>query len=473
MPELFPFNVVRFAEAIGGGDISGKIAPPYDVLDAGPKASLLEKDEHNIVAIDLPVTPPKTVGPDAAYAAAGELYRRWLRDGVLVREDQPCVVVYEQQYGPPEVDPPKVAPPKVDPPEIGPRIKRRGLFANLGVEEFNRPGGGIFRHEMTIAGGIGDRTKLMEATRAQLSPIFGMYPDPRPRPRPDPRPRPGTGHRTVGTMLDDICASRDADFHGQTDRDGVTHRGWIVRDPATLTTLREFFRTTDVFIADGHHRYTTALQFARDHPELPGAGRCLFVLVAAEDPGMVVLPTHRVVGGLEKFAFDDLLAAIESDGRFAVRRGDFEDVQLSSARCQLYNPASPDDRHGVWLRGEAWNAATAATGEAAGEAAQVELPDGPRAKLDVSVVHDWLIDQVVRPRFGGDQVWFKYTPDVDEMRGWAGRGSPMTDGRFGIVMNPTPLAEVMAVSLAGEVMPAKSTYFFPKLATGLVINPLE
>lgn len=434
MPRFFGINAVRYATD-GTGDVSSKIAPPYDVLDAGPKAALLERDAHNIVAVDLPVTPPKTVGPDAAYAAAGALYRQWLKDGVLVREDEPCVVVYEQEYG------------------DRPRIKRRGLFANLGVEEFNRPGGGIFRHEMTIAGGIGDRTKLMEATLAQLSPIFGMYPDPQ--------------RQAVG-LINEVCEARGPDYHGKTDNDGVTHRCWIVRDPDTLTTLHDFFRGTDVFIADGHHRYTTALRFSKDHAQLFGADRCLFVLVAAEDPGMVVLPTHRVVCGLRGFAFDGLLDAIEADGRFAVRRSDFGQVDLSTARCRLFNPAAPAFRYGVWLRGEAWDAATVG----AGATAQVGLPAGPRAGLDVSVVHDWLIDQVVRPKFGGEAVTFKYTPDLDVMRRWAGEGSAMTDGRVGIEMNATRLEDVMAVSLAGEVMPAKSTYFFPKLATGLVVNPL-
>lgn len=446
MPSLFPFNAVRYAPP-ESGDVSGKIAPPYDVLDAGPKAALLACDAQNIVAVDLPVTPPKTVGPDAAYTAAGELYRQWLKDGVLVREGEPCVVVYEQEYGPAEG---------------GPRIKRRGLFANLGVEGFNRPGGGIFRHEMTIAGGIGDRTKLMEATSAQLSPIFGMYADPQ---------------KQAVALIDEACESRDADYHGKTDNDGVNHRCWIVREPGQLNALEYFFRGTDVFIADGHHRYTTALQFSQDHPELPGAGRCLFVLVAAEDPGMVVLPTHRVVCGMQGLAFDELLSAIEADGRFAVRRNDFEGVDLSTARCRLFNPAAPAYRYGVWLRGEAWDRLSVE----AGKTAQVELPAGPRARLDVSVVHDWLIDQVIRPRFGGggdtggggDSVTFKYTPDLGEMQKLAGEGSPMDDGRVGIEMNATPLADVMAVSLAGEVMPAKSTYFFPKLATGLVVNPLD
>ncbi|MEM7626171.1 MAG: DUF1015 domain-containing protein [Planctomycetota bacterium] len=415
MPELKPLTPVRFAAPAGGGDISSKIAPPYDVLDAGPKAELLARDPHNIVAVDLPVTPPKTVGPDAAYEATGELYRGWLGEGVLVHDDRRGVVVYEQAY---ELD--------------GQGVRRRGLITGLGVEEFNRPGGGIFRHEMTIAGGIGDRTKLMQATRAQLSPIFGIFPDP---------------EKSVVAALNEVCESREPDFFGTTDHDGVAHRCWAVADADTLATLAEFFADTDVFIADGHHRYTTALQFSKDHPELPGAGACLFVLVAAEDPGMVVLPTHRVVCGLDALSADDLRAMIEHDPRLKPA------ASAESARFGVYLPGH-DSLIGI---------------DTTDDPLAELYPDKPAVwrTLDVAVLQHLLVDELWRG--GGGPLSVKYTADVGEMK-------EMTDaepGRVGVVMRSTPLESVMGVSRANEVMPPKSTYFYPKLATGLVINPLD
>lgn len=417
MPKLLPIQAVCFA---GGGDVSTKIAPPYDVLDAGPKAELLERDAHNIVAVDLPVTPPKTVGPAAAYTAAGDLYRQWLREGVLTRDDRPGVVVVEQVY---ELD--------------GQTVRRRGLFAGLGVEEFNRSGGGIFRHEMTIAGGIGDRTKLMEATSAQLSPIFGIFADPQ---------------KSAVKLLNKICESRGPDLHGTTANDGVTHRAWRVHDEATLSTLTDFFGETDVFIADGHHRYTTALQFAKDHPELPGAGSCLFVLVAAEDPGMVVWPTHRVLCGLQEFMWSELEAILAADER-CVLGGD-----PATSRFALFDPVSGNT---VGL-------------DTVGDVLAEAFGDKPEVwrTLDVAVLHEWLIQRVLRPNFGGESVVFKYTADVDEMKRLAAEADS-AGARLGVVMRSTPLESVMAVSRAGEVMPPKSTYFYPKLATGLVINPLD
>ncbi len=446
MPTLMPFDVVRYGNGnsggnsgggsggssggssggnSGGGDISTKIAPPYDVLDAGPKAALLERDAQNVVAIDLPVTPPKTVGPDAAYAAAGDLYRRWLAEGVLTRDRRPGLVAYEQVY---QID--------------GKPVRRRGLFAGLGVEPFNRDGGGVFRHEMTIAGGIGDRSKLMEATQAQLSPVFGIFPDPQKR---------------VEGMLTDQFDSRPPDFHGRTDHDGVEHRCWRIQDVQTLSGLRAFFEGTDVFIADGHHRYTTALEFSRRHPELPGAAGCLFVLVAAEDPGLVVLPTHRVVCGLEGFTLSELKAVTEGDPRLqwgpALGERDLQDG--AGPRFGLFDPVS-------------------------GETVGLDTTDDPLAadlserpavwrSLDVAILHEFIIERILRPHFGGDAVTFKYTADRREMEQLA-MSEP---GRLGVVMRGTPLESVMAVSRAHEVMPPKSTFFYPKLATGLVIRPLD
>ncbi len=440
MPTLQPFAPIHYANPTGR-DVSTKIAPPYDVLDEGPKQALLAIDPHNIVAIDLPVTPPKTVGPDEAYDAAGQTYRQWLADGVLERGSEPSVVAYEQVY--------KLR---------GQTIRRRGMFAVLGVEEFNRPGGGIFRHEMTIAGGIGDRTKLMAATSAQLSPIFGIFSD-----------RDGT----VAGQLAGVCDRQPPDFHGTTANDGVLHRCWWISDHATLKLLSTFFETTDVFIADGHHRYTTALQFSKDHPDLPGAGGCLFVLVASEDPGMIVLPTHRIVRGLQRFSMRDLAKAV------SLR----DDMRLFQTELPLEELQSlPDELHrsghhavGLYCRedGRVWLATF-------DEDPLAELfPDRSESwrKLDVAVVQELLIERVLAKHFGGETAGaalrLQYTADtfaIPKMLKEDGRDEGST---LAIIMQPTPLESVMAVSLANEVMPPKSTFFFPKLATGLVINPLD
>lgn len=441
MPKLNPLTPVRYSPA-GAGDISTKIAPPYDVLDEGPKQELMARDPHNIVAVDLPVTPPKTVGPDEAYDAAGELYRLWLSEGVLTRDDEPAVVAYEQVYQ-----------------LKGQTFRRRGLFATLQVEDFNRRGGGVFRHEMTIAGGIGDRTKLMAATAAQLSPIFGIFSD---------------AQATVAGLLGGAFDGREPDFRGTTAGDGVEHRCWLVRDAQTLDTLTRFFESTDVFIADGHHRYTTALDFSRNHEQLtgrklPGADGCLFVLVAAEDPGMIVLPTHRMVTGLSGFTMSALADAVRhrKDMNLTLTEMPREELpnlpdQLSAIGPHAMGLYCPRDKR-IWTL-------TFTDDPLAGSHA--DKPEVWR-RLDVAILHELLIGEVLGPWSGGQELGFKYTADPYALLEMLKAQTKAKRPALGVVMQPTPLASVMGVSKADEVMPPKSTYFYPKLATGLVINPLD
>lgn len=449
MPKLNPLTPVRYSLPpqppqgdAAPPDISSKIAPPYDVLDEAPKRALLDKDPHNIVAIDLPVTPPKTVGPDEAYASAGELYRAWLAEGVLMRDDEPAVVAYEQVY-------------KLD----GQAFRRRGLFATLKVEDFNRRGGGIFRHEKTIAGGIGDRTKLMAATAAQLSPIFGIFSD---------------AEAKVTALLDAEFNGREPDYDGTTANDGVAHRCWLVRDPQKLESIAKFFDQTDVFIADGHHRYTTALEFSQSHEQLvgrklPGADGCLFVLVAAEDPGMIVLPTHRMVTGLSGFSMQALADAVKGrkDLRLTVTEMPREELpslpeQLSSIGPHAMGLYSPQDKR-VW---------TVTFSDDPLAQSHADKPEVWR-KLDVAILHELLIGQVLKPWSGGQELGFKYTAEVGTLMDMLAAEAKAKRPALGVLMQPTPLESVMAVSQADEVMPSKSTYFYPKLATGLVVNPLD
>ncbi len=416
MPRLFAIHAVTFAAR---GDLSTRIAPPYDVLDEGPKRQLLARDGHNIVAIDLPVTPPKTVGPDEAYQQAGETLRQWLEEGVLARLDRPAVVAYEQRY--------EVA---------GRSFSRRGLFAALGVEPFNRKGGGIFRHELTIQGGLDDRYKLMQATAAQLSPVFGIYADPR---------------KVVSGLLAKVFDG-EPDFFGTTEHDRVLHRCWLIHDPRKVAQLGEFFERTNVFIADGHHRYTTALTYAGKHSDVAEAQRCLFVLVAAEDPGMIVLPTHRVVRGMSGYAIDRLLQLLPGAGIIAEE----SDAPPQGEHVMGLYDGDTQRRYLIRFRERDPLAATHA--------------DKPAVwrQLDVAILQHAIIDAVLKPHFGRESIRIAYTADADDLIAM----TESAPGQLGVLMQPTPLASVMAVSLADEVMPAKSTFFYPKLATGLVINPL-
>ena len=430
MPEFQPIRVIRFHT--DNGDVSSRIAPPYDVLDEGPKQRLLAADPHNIVAIDLPVTPPKTVGPDEAYDMSGRTLEQWLASDVMVREPAPAVVAYEQVYG-----------------VAGQTLRRRGIFAALKAEQFNRKGGGIHRHELTIKGGVDDRTKLMRATRAQLSPVFGIFSDPR---------------AEVVASLAQHFDGREPDFFGTTPHDQVEHRCWLVTDADTIARLERFFAPTDVFIADGHHRYTTALDYAREHPDNSAAANCLFVLVASEDPGMIVLPTHRIICGLQGFTLASLESLVEEHPRMHIAPAEEGADQLDALAARL--PEVGPHAMGLYDPATGRCCTLTYTDDPLAEV----TPDKPTVwrELDVAILHELLIDRVLKPSFGGESVTFTYTPEAVEVR----RQAEMEGGRLGVLVQPTPLASVMGVSLADEVMPPKSTFFYPKLATGLVVNPL-
>jgi len=431
MPKLQPIRFLRYATETG--DLSTRIAPPYDVLDEQPKRELLERDPRNIVEVDLPVTPPKTVGPDEAYEEAGRTLRQWIDEGVLVEADAPAIVAYEQVYT-----------------VRGRTYHRRGLFGGLSVEPFNRPDGGIWRHELTIKSGIGDRYKLTDAAGAQLSPVFGVFHDPQ------------------GEVVAHLAAhfNRPPDLFGTTDHDGVEHRCWFVNDEATLVELQRFFEGRDVFIADGHHRYTTALQYHEDHPELPAADRCLFVLVAIEDPGMIVLPTHRVIHGLTDFSFDAFAAAVEQRDELTLTLSDHGPSKLGELEAAL--PDAGPHAMGVYDPASGTTAILAATSDDPLASIAADKPEVWR-KLDLALLHELVIERVLKPGFGGEGVAFKYTAELPRMREMA----DAEPGRLAVVMQPTTLEEVSGVSLANEVMPPKSTFFYPKLATGLVVNPLR
>ena len=437
MPSIQPIDVITYAQS-DPASLSTKVAPPYDVLDEGPKRTLLERDPHNIVEIDLPVTPPKTVGPDEAYAGAADVMQRWLHEGVLRRHDKPCLVAYEQAY-------------TID----GQSLARRGLFVGCGLEDFNQPNG-VFRHEMTIPGGVNDRYKLTEATGAQLSPVFSVFDDPQ--------------AEVVG-MLSAWFDDTPADLDATTEHDSVRHRCWLIDDASTIEKVTRWFASRPVFIADGHHRYTTALKFHRDHPDLPAAGKCLMVLVAAQDPGMIVRATHRVVTGLTDLTAERLQLEIAEVGGMKLEATDHGADGLADMAAWL--ATSDVGRHAMGLF-EPSSGQTFALTYVDDDPLGTSHADRPGVwrGLDVAVLQHHLIEQVVGPVFakrGMEDVAVKYTAEASAVKDLAHAGP----GRLGVLMQPTPLESVMAVAEADDVMPPKSTFFYPKLASGLAIHPVK
>ena len=267
MADVQPFRALHYARDAAGG-LQALAAPPYDVIDDEQRAELVARSPHNVVEIDL----PRADGDP--YAHAAEVFAAWQRDGILVRDEQPAIWALAQDYTGPD----------------GVRRTRHGLFARVGIEDYGP--GKVRPHERTHPGPKEDRLRLTRATRANLSPIFSLYDDPS-----------GAAWGAVAPHVE------GAPWDEVTDEDGTVHRLWRVADPGAGAAVTEALAGAELLIADGHHRYETA----RVYEQEGGASHVLMCLVALQDPGLTVFPTHRLISGLDQPKREALRAAIERD----------------------------------------------------------------------------------------------------------------------------------------------------------------
>lgn len=359
MADVAPFRAVRYAHPT-----EAVVAPPYDVITAEERAVLAARDPHNVVHLTL----------NDSEEEGGRLFRAWLADGTLVRDREPAVWALAQDYVGPD----------------GVARTREGLVASLRVEPYETRV--VLPHERTHAGPKESRLRLLRAARAQIEPIFLLY-DGEPPVAPPPR-RP------------------DLDVQGTR----LWHLEGVQGVPA-------FFAGRQLLIADGHHRYETALAYAAE--EGTESGRMLVVLVSTSDPGLEIFATHRVFSGRPEIAQE------------FPPEGDVGDVEQALAAIG----GEPYDR----------SVAIAYTGDGA------QLVRGAVGDLDVELVD----------RFGHDGI--SYTPDWRE----AVRRVDGGEADIAFLLRPTRIEDVFERSRHGEVMPAKTTYFFPKLLSGLLFHPLD
>lgn len=442
MPLVEPFRPVQYHN--GQGDMSSVVAPPYDVLDGDDKAALLGGDEHNVVAIDLPHVPPKKLGPPAAYKGAADLYQEWLTDGTLSRRKLPAMFAYRQTFN-----------------FNNEQHQRCGMFVTVETAELGpRPGGGILPHEETFSGPKEDRLALMRATKCQFSPIFGLHAD-----------KSGEGTKVVRKVMESGSAHASA-----ITEDGVLHEIWAVEDLTTIAAYQDALREEDVFIADGHHRYNTAVNYLKElesQGEVPPthpARRCMMVIVSMSDPGMVIGPTHRVLGGMKHYSWDAFAHAAakyleirELDGKPETIESQLKGLgtamgllDFASGRTFVATPKTEDPLAGVFPdKSKAWRT------------------------LDVAFVQEVLVERICKPALNdGEGVQWAFPHSIKEVLeigkgAETGAGGGSGFAQIAAILRPTPLEAVRDICLAGELMPQKSTFFYPKLATGLCLNPLS
>jgi uncharacterized protein (DUF1015 family) len=391
------------------------VAPPYDVIDAAQRAELEARSPYNAVRIDLPE------GGEDRYQRAAEQLQSWRQEGVIVQDNKPALWTLAQDYTGPD----------------GRHRTRRGFFARVRIEDYGP--GKVRPHERTHPGPKEDRLRLTRATRANLSPIFSLYSDP------------------AGTAEQALASSQP--IAQTTDADGTINHLGRVEDEAAIASVTEALAGTELLIADGHHRYETARVYAE---EIGGEGPHRYVLmclVSLQDPGLTVFPTHRLVRGLTSEQHEALATTL---------RRDFE-IEPLADKAQLAPAAGDTVRIGYIDSHFKRPYMLTLKDQAIADAALADHAE-PYRRLDTAVLEALILKGTLGM---SDE-------DIDELNGLGYARDfdqaleLIEDASYdaAFFMTPTPIERVHEVAAAGESMPPKSTYFVPKVGTGLLFNPL-
>lgn len=421
MALIKPFKALRFTDK--AGDISALCCPPYDIISDDERRAYLSENEFNIIRLELP-----REGEDP-YAEAAGVLRGWLKDGVLATDEQPAYYIYGEQF---------TAHDK--------QYAFKGIIARVHIEEFER--GIVLPHEETLSKAKVDRFNLMDATMCNFSQIYSLYKD---------------DGGVTDALIDRLSAGEPE--HCFTDAEGVTHRLWVVTDPAAIEAFGRQFSDRKLYIADGHHRYETALNFRNSLRERGLAAEgdecdyCMMMLVSLENKGLVVFPTHRIVRGLQGF---DAAALIDGcSDKFDCEQ--YDDLSLIDEKLQQCYDAG--QKAFALYCGSGWTLMKLRDISVMADAIR-----GSKAlrELDVSVLHSLILEQQlgIDKQNMANQLNLTYTRDKAEALAAVDSGA----ANCCFIINPTRVDEISAVATAGEKMPQKSTYFYPKLITGLVMN---
>jgi len=434
MPEIQAFRGIRY-DLGHVGSLSDVVAPPYDVIGPEFQDELYKRHPANIIRLELNRDEPGDDETNNRYTRAAQFLKNWKSERLLFTESQAAIYVYHQIFT-----------------SEGRTFTRRGFMARCRLERFGE--GKVYPHEETMAGPKQDRLLLTRACKANLSQIFGLYPDP---------------EFAAQELLEKAIAGVTA--LEATDHLGVVHRMWPVTDLSLAARLSGIMGPKPIFIADGHHRYETACNYrdelAKERPLSPDhpANFVLMVCIGMNDPGLVVLPTHRLFRGLPSMTSDELIAKLGP--AFTTRLlGEGSDL----AQNVWEEIETGDEQGSVGLftsKDQRWVLATI-TDAGRRQMAQVAPEHSPAWQgLGVSILHRLIIDTLLAAK---DLPKPRYVHLVDEVV-----QSLDSNEEFPLaaLVMPATVEHIRLISEHGERMPAKSTYFYPKLLSGLVINPLE
>ncbi len=423
MAEIRAFKALRF-DTEKAGAIEELVCPPYDIISEEQRQEYIYRNPNNIIRLELPKG-------DEPYKTAGEVLKKWLDRGILKKDSEDAVYIYEEEFS-----------------INGIHAKFKGCIVRVKIEEFSK--GVVLPHEETLSKAKEDRFNLMKATNCNFSQIYSLYMD--------------SEHKIIN-RLDKLSECKPE--IELTDGDEVTHRLWIVTDKDEINAICGDFADKKLYIADGHHRYETALNY-RNYCRENGIGDggedyVMMMLVDMEHDGLVVLPTHRLVRDLESFDKEKILNDCKE--YFDVS----EESDVSNAESKLKELYDEGKKAFAFYSGDkGYNLLVLRDEKVIGEL----LPNKSRATqgLDVTVLHTLVLEKI----FGIDaenmakQINLTYTRLFDEAIESVDTGK----AQCAFILNPTRVTEIRDVAAAGEKMPQKSTYFYPKLITGLVMNKL-
>ncbi len=413
LANIYPFQPYRYTAK--AGDLSKVVTQPYDKISPEMQARYLSESPYNLVRLILGERKSSDSDAENVYTRAASHLQDWIQRGVLARDERPAFYAYFQEFTPPDSQE---------------RLTRKGFIGTGAIEDYSA--NIVHRHEQTLSGPKKDRMELLKHTKAHFGQIFMLYPD-----------RDGSVDRVL-----DRAAQREPDAN-VTDEYGAVHRLWRIDDEREIADIQQLMADKKLLIADGHHRYETALNFRNEHPELEDAKRVMMTFVNMYSPGLRILAGHRVLSHLTNFDLGAFLNRIS--GEFKVRT-----VPTSAELKSLLDDSSVL-RIGVAAQGS--------------DVFHILERERKPEDLDVAILHDTLLrdalgigDEAVR-----DEKHIKYVRGVDAALEEVRPGG----AQVAFLLQPTSVQQVADVSFSGGVMPQKSTDFYPKLLSGLTIYKLE
>lgn len=439
MAQIIPFRGVLFDPAVVGA-VRDVVAPPYDIIDAAGQQALHDRHPQNIIRLELGQDKSGDNAASNRYSRAAESLKDWLARGALKRDAQPTIYYHTIEYQAPYSD------------ARAPKKTLRGFLVTTKLESLDS--GHIYPHENTRSAAKTDRLNLLQACKANLSPIWLLYSDPQ---------------NAILSLIEQAVKGLPARIDFQDDA-GCRQRLWALSEPTIVKQVVDQMQSKPLFIADGHHRYETALNYQRLRREQAGnpAGLqpydgVLMMLAPLEDPGLTVLPTHRVtttplpsydtITSLLGEKFDFVEFPFTAATKTSVREKFLDALRTNGKHAPTFGLAlKGDDRYVTLTLKAAYRPGPQAS---------------PRTRLDVSLLQQLVVTALCATQ--QEQEAIVYTKDDHEALDWAANGT----GTGALLLNATKVSEVQAVATAGERMPHKSTYFYPKPLTGLVINVME